>query len=47
MGDVIGLIEIMKSFNEVKAERAGKFQRYLAAHEDEIAAGQALAAIET
>lgn len=45
-GDVIGLIEIMKSFNEVKAERGGTFVRYAIGHGEEIMAGQALAVIE-
>lgn len=46
VGDVIGLIEIMKSFNEVKADRAGKFLRYLVGNAEEIMPGQALAVIE-
>lgn len=46
IGDVIGLIEIMKSFNEVKAEQAGVFRGYKIAHGDEIMAGQPLAVIE-
>lgn len=45
-GDVLGLIEIMKSFNEVKAERAGTFTRYLVGHGEEIAPGQPLAVID-
>lgn len=46
IGDVIGLVEIMKSFNEVKAESAGTFRRYAVGHGEEIMAGQALAVIE-
>lgn len=46
VGDVIGLIEIMKSFNEVKAEQAGIFQRYTVGHGDEIMPGQPFAVIE-
>lgn len=42
VGDVIGLIEVMKSFNEVKAEVAGKIVRFLADNEEPVMAGQAL-----
>ena len=45
-GDVVGLIEIMKSFNEVRAERAGTFTGYLVSHGEEIAPGQPLALID-
>ena len=44
-GDVIGLIEVMKSFNEVKAETAGKII-FSAENEEPVMAGQALAEIE-
>lgn len=46
VGDVVGLIEIMKSFNEVKAEQAGTFRGYAIGHGEEIMAGQPLAVIE-
>lgn len=45
-GDVVGLIEIMKSFDEVRVEQAGTFLRYAIGHGEEIMAGQALAVIE-
>lgn len=45
-GDVIGLIEIMKSFNEVKSEVAGKLVRYLVENGAEIMPGQPIAEIE-
>ena len=45
-GDVIGLIEIMKSFNEVKSEVPGKLVRYLVANGEEIMPGQPIAEIE-
>jgi acetyl-CoA carboxylase biotin carboxyl carrier protein len=45
VGDVIGLIEVMKSFNEVKAETAGKIVRFLADNEEPVMAGQALVEI--
>ena len=41
--EVIGLIEVMKTFNEVKADTAGKIVRFLAENEEEIMAGQPLA----
>ena len=42
-GDVIGLIEVMKSFNEIKADAAGKVTRFLIENEDPVMAGQPLA----
>ena len=44
-GDVIGLIEVMKSFHEVKAEEAGRILRFLADNEEPVMAGQPLAEI--
>jgi len=46
VGDVIGLIEVMKSFNEVKADEAGTLVRFTAENEDAVMAGQTLAEIE-
>jgi biotin carboxyl carrier protein len=46
IGDVIGLVEIMKSFNDVKAECTGTFQRYAVGHGEEIMPGQPLAVVE-
>ena len=45
VGDVIGLIEVMKSFNEVKADMAGKIVRFIAENEEPVMAGQPLAEI--
>ena len=45
VGDVIGLIEVMKSFNEVKADVAGKILRFAADNEEPVMAGQVLAEI--
>jgi acetyl-CoA carboxylase biotin carboxyl carrier protein len=45
VGDVIGLIEVMKSFNEVKAETAGKIVKFLADNEEPVMAGQPLVEI--
>lgn len=43
-GDVIGLIEVMKSFTEVKSDAAGKI-KFLADNEEPVMAGQPLAEI--
>ena len=44
-GDVVGLIEVMKSFNEVKADVAGKIVKFVADNEEPVMAGQVLAEI--
>ena len=44
--DVIGLVEVMKSFHEVKAGVTGKAIRFLADDADAIMAGQTLAEVE-
>jgi acetyl-CoA carboxylase biotin carboxyl carrier protein len=46
VGDVIGLIEVMKSFHEVKAEISGKNIRFVADNEDPVMAGAPLADID-
>lgn len=46
VGDVIGLVEVMKSFNEVKADAAGRVVQFLVENEDAVMAGQPLAEIE-
>jgi biotin carboxyl carrier protein len=43
VGDVIGLIEVMKSFHEIKAEVAGASISFLVDNEDPIMAGAPLA----
>lgn len=43
IGDIVGLIEVMKTFIEVKSEVAGTFTGYLVADADPVTAGQALA----
>ena len=43
-GDVVGLIEVMKSFTEVKADAAGKI-KFIAENEEPVMAGQLLADI--
>jgi Biotin carboxyl carrier protein len=44
--DVIGLVEVMKSFHEVKAGVAGKAIRFLVEDADAIMAGQTLAEVD-
>ena len=43
---MIGLIEVMKTFNEVKADVAGKIVKFLVENEEPVMAGQPLAEIE-
>jgi len=45
-GDVIGLVEVMKSFNEIKADVAGKVTAFLVENEDAVMAGQPLVDVE-
>ncbi len=42
VGDVIGLIEVMKTFNEVKADKAGTIASFVADNEEAVMAGQPL-----
>lgn len=46
VGDVIGLIEVMKSFHEVKAEVAGSNIRFEADNEEPVMAGAILAELD-
>ena len=46
VGDVIGLIEVMKSFHEVKAETAGSAIRFVAENEEPVMAGAVLAELD-
>lgn len=43
VGDLIGLIEVMKSFHEVKAEVAGAGIRFVVENEEPVMAGAVLA----
>jgi acetyl-CoA carboxylase biotin carboxyl carrier protein len=45
-GDTVGLIEVMKSFHEVKAEEAGTISKFLVENEDAVDAGQDLVELE-
>jgi biotin carboxyl carrier protein len=44
-GDVVGLVEIMKNFHEVKSEEEGVVERFLVENEDLVEAGQDLVAL--
>ncbi|SNB72019.1 Biotin-requiring enzyme [Arboricoccus pini] len=46
VGDTIGLIEVMKTFNEVKAEIAGTLKAFLVEDEEAVMAGQPLYEID-
>ena len=46
VGDVVGLIEVMKSFIEVNAEASGKIVRFVVGDEEPIMAGQPLLEFE-
>ena len=43
--DVIGLVEVMKMFNEVRSDVCGKVVRYAVENEDPVEAGQVLLVI--
>jgi acetyl-CoA carboxylase biotin carboxyl carrier protein len=45
-GDPIGLIEVMKNFNEVKVEEDGKISKFLVEEEEAVDAGQELVELE-
>lgn len=42
VGDVIGLVEVMKTFNEVKADKAGTIASFVVDNEEAVMAGQPL-----
>jgi len=42
VGDVIGLIEVMKTFVEVKADAAGTVAKFVIDNEEPVMAGQPL-----
>jgi acetyl-CoA carboxylase biotin carboxyl carrier protein len=46
IGEVIGLIEVMKSFIEVHADASGKIIRFLMDNEEPVMAGQPLVEVE-
>jgi acetyl-CoA carboxylase biotin carboxyl carrier protein len=45
-GETIGLIEIMKNFQPVESETAGKLVEFLVDNEESVVAGQAVAVVE-
>ncbi len=45
-GDTVGLIEVMKSFHEVKAQEGGTVSRFVVENEDAVDAGQDLVELE-
>ncbi len=47
VGDVVGLIEVMKSFYEVKAETSGKILNFLVENEGVVTAAQPLVEVDT
>jgi len=46
VGDTIGLVEVMKTYIEIKAEVAGTFAAYVTENEQPVTAGQVLAELE-
>jgi acetyl-CoA carboxylase biotin carboxyl carrier protein len=45
-GETIGVVEIMKNFQEVQAEAGGTLSQFLVDNEDFVAAGQAVAVVD-
>ena len=45
-GDTVGLIEVMKSFHEVKAEEDGTVSKFLIGNEEAVDAGQDILELE-
>ena len=46
-GDVVGLIEIMKTFHEVQSDADGRVARFLVENEDLVDVGQDIIALES
>jgi len=46
-GDVVGLIEIMKTFHEIHSEAAGRVARFLVENSALVDAGQDIIALES
>ena len=44
-GDTVGLIEVMKSFHEIKAQEEGAIARFLVDNEEAVDAGQDIVAL--
>ena len=46
IGEVVGIVEVMKSFNQVIAEEVGTVTAFLAEDEDAVMPGQPLVELE-
>ncbi len=46
-GDVVGLVEVMKTYTEVKAEADGTITAFAVENEDAIMPGQVIAELDT
>jgi acetyl-CoA carboxylase biotin carboxyl carrier protein len=46
VGDIVGLVEVMKTFYEVKAEIAGRITKFLVENDGPVQAGQALCELD-
>ena len=44
-GDIVGLVEVMKSFNEVKSDQDGVIDSFLVENEEAVEAGQDVVAL--
>ncbi len=47
VGDVIGLVEVMKQFSEVTSEVSGRIVRFVVDNEAPLETGQTLVLVET
>lgn len=45
-GAVVGLVEVMKTFNQIHADAGGRIVRFLVESEGAVEAGQALLVVE-
>ena len=45
-GDVLGLVEVMKTFYEVKSDTAGRIVKFLVENDGPVQAGQALVVLD-
>jgi acetyl-CoA carboxylase biotin carboxyl carrier protein len=46
VGDVVGLVEIMKSFHEIRSEESGVLGHFLVENQDPVEAGQDIASLQ-
>lgn len=46
-GDTVGLIEVMKTFHEVKSDYDGTLEKFLVENEEAVQAGQGLADVSS